>query len=213
MVYDAAMSKSKQTAKKKSPLKPNKKRRLAIKNKWLLAYGGILVATALVAAIAAQSHRQPISADPFTSEQRSAVGFTLYYPTNLPGTLHVESSSLGQVQSNIVNMRIVGRGSNDKAAPAATPGSNDSLNISVSQQPVPAGFDMATFLKSFAGSKQVKTKYGVATYGIIGNADGSQSYLASLVASDNTWILIQAPSNTSTKDLETIIKGLAASKN
>jgi len=178
---------------------------------WLLAYVGILMVTAVVAAITAQGHRQPIAADPFSSEQRGAVSFALYYPSQLPGSLHVERSSLGQVQSNIVNMRIVGRGSDDALTPASTPGSGDSLNISVSQQPVPAGFDMGTFLRSFGSPKEVKTRVGTATYGIIGNADGSQSYLASVVTSDKTWILVQAPASTNTADLEAILKGLVAS--
>ncbi len=183
-------TKSKQTKKAKTTI-----RRLRLKHT-LLAYGVLIVISAIAATIAVgHTKQQPMLTDPFSASQRSAAGFTLYFPGRLPAGYKVDMASLdNSVQANIVNFRIL---------------DVNGGSIDITEQKPPDNFNFNTFYNALNNKTSFKAPLGTVTSGDI---DDGKTHLTNLVTSDNSWILLHTSIVVPQADLMILFKNFVASK-
>jgi hypothetical protein len=164
--------------------------------RWLMVYTVLILATAAVAGIVASRQTTTTLPDPIRAEQRTAVGFPLYYPSKLPESMEVDVNSLARIDNNIITLRVTdGRGSLGRA-------------FTVTEQATPAGFNFETLYSSLSDKSSFDMPLGKAT---IGSIDNGKTRLASLVANEKTWILIQAPPSIHLDELKDVLEHLRVS--
>jgi hypothetical protein len=161
-------------------------------------YAGLVIIAAVAATGVAMSRNAGKTelSDPFRAEQRSAVAFTLYYPSLLPENMEVDAASLATSDTTVVTMRITDR--------------RGSLgqSFTITQQAANNSFNYETFYGSFRDKSSFDTSLGTVTTGTI---DNGKTRLASLVANNKTWILVQAPPSLHLDQLQNVLNNLQPS--
>ncbi|HSX28691.1 MAG TPA: hypothetical protein VLF60_04555 [Candidatus Saccharimonadales bacterium] len=132
--------------------------------------------------------------NPFTVLVQSNAQTQLYYPTKLPGGYTMDPSRVSQPQKGVTVMSFTAKGKPP---------------IYMSQQAVPSGFDMGTFTKNFEDASHITAQAGQGTVGKLTDAQKTV-HVASLVSNDKTgtWIILNAPTDVSTKTLQQIAEAL-----
>jgi hypothetical protein len=163
--------------------------------KLFVAYAACIVVSAVAAAVISSQYRAEALPDPFNSQQRKAVSFTLYYPAKLPTPYYVDIPSVARLEQSVVTMRI-------------TDGSGKGNAFTVSQQALPEKVNLEALYESFAGRQRFSTPLGQATSGLI---DDGTTRIVVLVSNDKTWLIVQAPSTVSLDVLQKTLGGLKPS--
>jgi len=183
---------AKATASRLKPLAGHKR----INVRSLLAiYAVLVLIAAIVAFSVAQSHRHSsVLADPFSSNQRLAAGFTLYYPTKLPKGWQLDKATLASLQQHVISFNALDA---------------NGASVTITEQKTPDGFNYNTLYRTFGDRKDTKLPLGLLVTGTI---DDGRTHLASLVTKDNTWVLLTTNHRVDQDNLETFYSGLQASK-
>lgn len=117
----------------------------------------------------------------------SEVSFRLYQPHALPSGFALDKKSFG-ITSQVVTFVLT---------------YDSGKKLLVSEQPKPQDFDFTNFYgQKLTGTKQIAMPTGAATIGVY-NGSG----LASIVT-DQTWVLIRAPSGINAATFESIVRNL-----
>lgn len=125
--------------------------------------------------------------NPIPQNIQAAVTFPVYYPSELPTDYQIDQNSF-QANNQAVLYSIIKTGS---------------PSIAVSVQPKPNNFDFDDFhLKKLSGSKEIITLSGKAVVGVLGGRTVGS------LAADKSWVLITAPNDVPTSEIETILKSL-----
>lgn len=154
----------------------------------LFASGGLALLTGAGFFITRDDHASSESVFPATVRQTAI--FPLLEPGALPANFTVDAASF-QSAAEVVTFAVT---------------YNDGKALIVSEQPVPEGFDFENFYSQFEDRKNITLSSGRAVLGRFEEAD-----LASIVAG-GTWVLIRAPYDIDTQQLELVVRSFAPSE-
>lgn len=160
--------------------------RLTRKKSFMVA--GIIILAVAGGGLRYTLRNQP---NPIPDSIVSAVTFPLYYPATLPAGYIIDQASF-RADNQVVLYTLTKAGAS---------------NISVSIQSKPSGFDFNDFQnKQLRGTKAVANDNGEVLVGLY-----AERIVGSLL-NDKSWVLVNASSKVSAKDIETIMKSLQPAK-
>ncbi len=116
---------------------------------------------------------------PFTQETLEKAGYTLYYPTRLPGSFKMEKNSISQTEGKVIIYAIT---------------DNDGKRLNITLQDKPAGLNLDPLYEVMSDITEIETDYGTIK---IGKPNDEERELANIVT-EKTWIIFSSPIGTLT---------------
>jgi hypothetical protein len=127
---------------------------------------------------------------PFNTEIKESVGYSLYYPKDLPQNFKIESDSVQEADPGVVVYAI---------------SDEDGHRLTVSMQRLPEGLNLEPLTNSLQDTYEIDTPLGKAMVGKTENG----MLIANLIV-DETWIIVNTPNaNITTDQMNTVLQGLS----
>lgn len=156
--------------------------------KLLLGFGVFILIGTLGAASVWGSYNLLQPKSPFTNSAAKDMGFSLYFPTDLPNGYKIELNSVKRAEDNPVILLGISNDNNQR--------------ITISQQKQPDGLNFDSLQKLLTDTRQVQTRFGTVS---IGKSNGDTE-IANILTED-TWILVSAPKDSvSSQDFDNLVK-------
>jgi len=149
---------------------------------------GLIILLLLIAASAGAWY-QLVYKGSIPYSYRKKVDNALYYPRNLPDNLKVDRSSFDTPAQDVLTYVVRDSQGN---------------KFYVSQQKLPANFDMASFKKKFEKTDDISTSYGSGFIGDLGN-----QLVGSVVTNQNSWIIVNTNDVDQQTELEELLRSLS----